>query len=409
MTDDDDATRPTALSELGSPKSDVNGRTRRRYLAGLGTAAAVGLAGCGNQAGTSTETDGNGGTGDDTDDSPGQIGSGREGRAPPGGVPMSELPDLSGELNIYSGRGEALVGELIGFIEELYPDLTLRVRYAGSTDLVNRILTEGQNSAADVFYSVNAGALGALAAEGRTMTLPERVTSLVPDAYQDGQSRWTGTSGRARTIPYNTDQYDEDDIPTDVFAFPGEMRFENQMGWAPVYGSFQAFVTAMRILSGREAAVEWLNEMQESGVATYGDEFAIVQAVADGELGAGFANHYYTLRVLDARPNAPIDLAFTENDAGAIFNVAGAATVDTASDSELAHDFVMHLLSAEAQEYFATTTFEYPMIPEVEPVQPGSIELPTIDELNPPEDLELQQLSDLGPTLELMREAGLNV
>jgi iron(III) transport system substrate-binding protein len=322
---------------------------------------------------------------------------------------MSELPDLSGELNIYSGRGEALVGELIGFIEELYPDLTLRVRYAGSTDLVNRILTEGQNSAADVFYSVNAGALGALAAEGRTMTLPERVTSLVPDAYQDGQSRWTGTSGRARTIPYNTDQYDEDDIPTDVFAFAEEMRFENQMGWAPVYGSFQAFVTAMRILSGREAAVEWLNEMQESGVATYGDEFAIVQAVADGELGAGFANHYYTLRVLDARPDAPIDLAFTENDAGAIFNVAGAATVDTASDSELAHDFVMHLLSAEAQEYFATTTFEYPMIPEVEPVQPGSIELPTIDELNPPEDLELQQLSDLGPTLELMREAGLNV
>jgi iron(III) transport system substrate-binding protein len=322
---------------------------------------------------------------------------------------MAEMPDLSGELNVYSGRGEALVGELISFIEELYPDLTLRVRYAGSTDLVNRILTEGQNSAADVFYSVNAGALGALAAEGRTATLPERVTSLVPSAYRDGQDRWTGTSGRARTIPYNTDQYDEDEIPTDVFAFPEESRFDGQMGWAPVYGSFQAFVTAMRILSGREEALGWLEGMQESDVATYGDEFAIAQAVADGELGAGFANHYYTLRVLDARPNAPIDLAFTENDAGAIFNVAGAATVDTAADTELAHDFVMHLLSAEAQEYFATTTFEYPMIPEVEPVQPGSIELPTVDELNPPEDLELQQLADLGPTLELMREAGLNV
>jgi len=383
--------------------------TRRRYLAGLGTAGAVGVAGCNDLTGGN----GNGATATETatpdEDGPGQIGSGREGRDAPGGTPVAELPDLSGELDVYSGRGEALVGPLFSYLEETYPDFTIRPRYDGSTDLVNRILTEGDNAAADVFYSVNAGSLGALAAEGRTLSLPEEVREPVPAAYQDGDGRWIGTSGRARTIPYNTEQFSEDDIPNDVFAFPEASAFEGQMGWTPTYGSFQAFITAMRILNGPEETLDWLEGMQAANVQQYGDEFSIAQAIADGEIGAGFANHYYTLRVLDARPNAPLDIAFTEGDAGAIFNVAGASIVDTVSDEDLASNFIRHLLSAEAQEYFATTTFEYPMIPGVEPVQPGSIDLPTIDELNPPTEINLSQLADLGPTLELMREAGLNV
>jgi iron(III) transport system substrate-binding protein len=322
---------------------------------------------------------------------------------------MEDMPDLSGELDLYSGRGEALVGELVEYIDDLYPDLTLRVRYGSSTDLVNKILTEGSNSPADVFYSVNAGALGALAERERASTLPDRVLEFVGEEFRDPDGRWVGTSGRARSIPYNTNQFSASDIPDDVFAFPDASQFEGQMGWTPVYGSFQAFVTAMRILNGREQTKQWLQGMQESNVQSYNDEFALTQAVADGEIGAGFANHYYTLRVLDARPNAPLDLAFTNGDAGSIFNVAGAAAIDTADDSELAANFCLHLLSAEAQDYFATTTFEYPLVADVEPVQPGTIDLPRIDELNPPEGLDLSQLADIGPTLELMREVGLNV
>jgi iron(III) transport system substrate-binding protein len=105
---------------------------------------------------------------------------------------------------------------------------------------------------------------------------------------------------------------------------------------------------------------------------------------------------------LARRQNAPISTAFTRNDAGAIFNVAGACVLDTASDSTLAANFVRHLLSAEAQDYFARSTFEYPLIPEVEPIG----RLPPIDELNPPEGLDLSQLADLEATISLLRETG---
>ena len=390
-------------------ESDGTRRTRRKFLAAAAAAGIVGVAGCNtpDEGGSETETetdtesggDGGGGSGD-----PDQIGSGRDslGDRNIGGVSMEEMPDLEGEITVYSGRGEALVGELVGFIDDLYPELTIRPRYNTAAELVSQIETEGGNSPADVFYSVNAGALGTLADRGRTQTLPQEVLEFVPSNFRDPDGEWIGTPGRARSVPYNTNTFSASDIPEDIMSFPDTDAFEGEIGWTPTYSSFQAFVTAMRILEGEDATREWLTGMQDLGVSTYGDEFQIARAVADGEIAVGLANHYYIQRVLARRPDAPLDTAFTRNDAGAIFNVAGACVLDTASDSTLASNFVRHLLSAEAQDYFARDTFEYPLVPEVDPVG----RLPAIDDLNPPEGLDLSQLSDLEATISLLRETG---
>ena len=365
--------------------------SRRRFLAGSAAVGAVAIAGCAGD---------NGETADSASDSPvGQIGSGRAGRPAPGGTPVAELPDLSGELTLYSGRNEFLVGELIEFLDDTYPDFTPNVRYGGSSDLVNTIDTEGSGSPADVFYSVNSGSLAALAGLGRTQELSTAIQDTVSEEFRTDQ--WVGTSGRARTVPFNTNAFSDSDIPDDVMNFPD---FEGDLGWAPSYGSCQAFVTAMRLLEGEEATREWLQGVVDAGITAYADEFQVSQAVANGELDAGFANHYYIQRVLDGSPDAPIQTAFTEGDAGSIFNVAGAAVLDTASDTELAQNFVRHLLSAEAQEYFAVETFEYPLIPGVEPIG----DLPTIDELDVPE-IEFSELGGLEPTIDLMRDVGISV
>ena len=365
--------------------------SRRRFLAGSAAVGAVAIAGC---AGDDSGDD------DGASDSPvGQIGSGRAGRPAPGGTPVAELPDLEGELELYSGRNEFLVGELIEFLEDTYPDFTPNVRYASSSELVNTIDTEGSGSPADVFYSVNAGSLAALAGLGRTQALSAEIQDTVSEEFRTDQ--WVGTSGRARTVPFNTNEFSESDIPDDVMAFP---EFEGDLGWAPGYGSCQAFITAMRLLEGEEATREWLQGVVDAGITAYPDEFQVSQAVANGELDAGFANHYYIQRVLDGSPDAPIQTAFTEGDAGSIFNVAGAAVLDTAPNPDLARNFIRHLLSAEAQEYFAVETDEYPLISGVDPV--GS--LPAIDELDVPE-IEFSELGDLEPTIDLMRDVGISV
>jgi len=375
--------------------TDTDGLThsgRRRFLAGTAGVGAVAIAGCtggNNNDGAAEET---------ADSSIGQIGSGRAGRPKPGGTSINELPDLEGELELYSGRNEFLVGELIADLDEFYPEFEPSVRYGGGSDLVNTIDTEGDGSQADVFYTVNAGNLGALAEAGRTQALSTEIQETVSEEFRTDQ--WVGTSGRARTVPFNTNAYDEGEIPDDIMAFP---EFDGDLGWAPTYGSCQAFITAMRIFEGEDATREWLEGVVDAGITPYADEFQVSQAIANGELDAGFANHYYIQRVLDGSPSAPIDTAFTTGDAGTIFNVAGAAVVDTAPNPDLAQNFVRHLLSAEAQEYFAVETFEYPLISEVEPVG----DLPTVDELDVPE-FDIAELSNVRATIDLMRNVGIS-
>ncbi|CCC40658.1 extracellular solute-binding protein [Haloquadratum walsbyi] len=385
----------------------THSRTRRRFLqaaavAGIGSAAGCGSAGD-NETGTTTEAEVSSPMG--TSDSE-QIGSGRSPfgeRDISDGVSMSEMPDLAGELTVYSGRGEALVGELLSFIEDRYPELTIRPLYNSASELVNQIITEGQNSPGDVFYSVNAGSLGALATRERTQSLADETLSLVPEAFQSPDGSWVGTSGRARAIPYNTNILTESSIPTNIMSFPDTTEFDGQLGWAPTYSSFQAFITAMRLLEGESDTRQWLRGMQELNAQSYADEFQIARAVADGEIAVGFTNHYYIQRVLARRTtDAPLRTTFTQNDAGAIFNVAGACMLDTASDTTLSSNFVRHLLSAEAQDYFARKTFEYPLVPEIEPIG----RLPSIDSLNPPESINLTELSNLERTITLLRETG---
>ncbi|WP_435349456.1 extracellular solute-binding protein [Haloarchaeobius sp. HRN-SO-5] len=378
-----------------SHDDDSTGRTssRRRFVAAAATFGLGATAGC---LGVFDGDDG-------TDGAVGLIGSGMEGRPEPGGTPMAEMPALSGSITLYSGRGEPLVNTLLEYIESMYDDFEIEPRYESSTTLANEIRTAGDASDADVFFSVNAGALGLLADADRTVAPPQDVQEMVPTQYRANDGAWIGTSGRARTIPYNTNALSESDVPTDIFAFP-DADFAGEMGWAPGYGSFQGFVTAMRVMNGPEETRAWLRGMLDAGVQRYDDEYIVSRAVANGDLKAGFANHYYIQRILASTPNAPIGTAFTENDAGAIFNVAGACVVDSTSDEELSTNFVRHLLSSEAQEYFATRTFEYPLIPGVNPVG----DLPPVDELETPE-FDLAQLSDIGPTIDLMREVGIQV
>ena len=375
--------------------------TRRRLLGGVAGAGAAALAGCTAPLG--------GGEAPDPFGLEAFRGSGPlvADRPEPGGTRMADLPALSGTLTLYLGGGEGgRYVDLVELIERRYDGFTVDVRTNASAALANTIVeeTERGESPADVFVAIDAGSLGVVADAGATAVLPDEALEPVPAAFRDDGGRWVGVEGRARSIPFNTDVHDAADVPEDVDALADASTFGGPLGWAPTYGAFQSFVTAMRLLRGRAATRDWLEAMVARGLddGEYPDEFLVSNAVADGEITAGFANHYYALRVRAARPEAPIDLAFTRNDAGALVNVSGAALIADSDQQALGAAFVRHLLSAEAQEFFATRTFGYPVVPEVPPVG----ELPTIDELNPP-DVDLTALSDLQPTLDLLREVGI--
>ncbi len=319
------------------------------------------------------------------------------------GLSVLDLPDLRGELTVYLGGGEG--GTYVAAmtrIQNLYENFTVNIRTAPSSQHANTIVEEttAGRSPADIFWPIDAGSIGVVAQNDATHTLPDHVTQSIPDTYHP-TDEWVGIMGRARSIPYNTNTFDEAEIPSSVSAFPNESAFEDAMGWAPSYGAFQSFITAMRLLTSREETRQWLEEMQDHGIETYGNEYQIALAVANGELRAGFSNHYYSRLVYEDSPDAPLDLAFTQNDAGALVNCAPAGIVRNTQNRKLAGDFIHHLLSIEVQEFLGTRAYGYPLLTSVPPLS----DLPTIDQLNPP-DFDLARLANVEPTLELLRDVG---
>ncbi|KPN31593.1 ABC-type thiamine transport system, periplasmic component [Halolamina pelagica] len=241
-------------------------KRRRRLLASIASAGLVGIAGCG---GGGTETEGPGGDGTDTPADGSETigdpefsefrGSGAlaEGREEISGTRIRDLPNLEGELTIYLGGGEGgLYRDLINKLEEIYPEFEATPRASGTADAANTLISEGAATPADVFWSVDAGSLAAVAAEDLTTELSSDVTDPVPDEFHPN-SEWVGTAGRARAIPYNTEALDESEIPDDVMELP-DSGIAGEMGWAPTYGAFQAFITAMRLTEGEDATRQWL-------------------------------------------------------------------------------------------------------------------------------------------------------
>lgn len=305
-------------------------------------------------------------------------------------------------LVVYSGRSEALVRPLIeAFTRET--GIEVRVRYGDTAELAATILEEGDRSPADVYWAQDAGALGALEANGRLLRLDDALLNRVDDRLRSSEGYWVATSGRARVVAYNTRLVDESELPDSIWDFT-DPKWSGRIGWAPTNGSFQAFVTALRVLEGDRRAEEWLRGIVANKPRVYGNNNAIVDAVGRGEIHVGFVNHYYLHRFLAEQGEAfPVRNHHTVGDAGAIINVAGVGILKTSKAGEAARKFVEYLLSREAQEYFAKEVYEYPVLAE------GGIEINPyvvpLEEIQAP-DLDLGDLKDLEGTLEMLHRTG---
>ena len=303
------------------------------------------------------------------------------------------------ELTIYSGRNENLLGPLLERYQEM-SGVTVNVRYGGTAELAATIMEEGQNSPADVFFGQDAGALGALALEGRFVQLPAEILDRVEERFRSGDGNWVGASGRARVFVYNTEMLSEEDLPNDIWALT-DPKWKGKIGWAPTNGSFQAFVTAMRHLEGEERAREWLEAMIANDVQVFPKNTTIVEATGRGEIELGLVNHYYLYRFLAEAPDFQAKNHHpSAGDAGSMINVAGVGILDTVKDRAAAEAFVAFLLSDEAQRYFSEETNEYPLVAGVAATAEGLLPLAEVDT----PELDLSDLDDLQGTLQLLQE-----
>jgi iron(III) transport system substrate-binding protein len=304
-------------------------------------------------------------------------------------------------LTVYSGREEEYVGPVFDRFEE-ESGTEVEVRYGDSAELAATLVEEGDNSPADVFFSQDAGSLGAIQAEGLFTTLPEDLVGAVDERFRSTEGDWVGTSGRARAIAYNTDAMQANELPDSVLDYT-DSAWEGRIGWAPTNGSFQAFVTAMRLVEGEDATRAWLEGIVANDPEPFADNEALRDAIAAGEVDIGFINHYYVAEAIaEEGEDYPVALDFPPGgDVGSLVNVAGIGILASSDDADGGTELIEFLLTEESQRYFADEVKEYPLIEGVE----ADPTLPALERIEQP-DVDLADLSDLERTLILIEESG---
>jgi iron(III) transport system substrate-binding protein len=305
------------------------------------------------------------------------------------------------KLVVYSGRAKALVGPLLADFERR-TGVNLDVRYGESAELAATIAEEGDASPADVFFSQDAGALGAVEQEGLLAPMPRPVLERVPARFRDPQGRWVGTSGRSRVVAYSTKRVKRSELPDSIFGFT-DPRWKGRIGFPPPNASFQAFVSAMRLSVGDERTRAWLHGIKENEPTLLDNNIQTEEAIARGEIDVGFVNHYYLYELSAEQPGFPVANHFLRaGDPGSLVNAAGVGLVKGSEAAAPARRLVDFLLSRTGQRYFSEKTFEYPLTAGVAPPEG----LRSLEDVHGP-DIALGRLGGkLRSTLEMLSEAG---
>jgi iron(III) transport system substrate-binding protein len=313
-------------------------------------------------------------------------------------------PDEGGSLTVYSGREEEFVAPLF---ERFETDSGVRVdvRYGDSAELAATIVEEGDASPADVFFSQDAGSLGAVAEAGLFSEIDPEILGRVEERFRSPEGLWVGTSGRGRVAVYNTEALDASELPASILDF-ADPRWEGRIGLPPTNSSFQAHVAAMMLTIGEGPTRDWLEGLMANGVCFYEDNAATTRAVATGEIEVGLVNHYYKFEVEAEDGSLPIaNHYFESGDPGSFVNTAGVGILASAEHAEAARTFVDYATGEAGQTWVATETWEYPVAPGHEP----SVDILAISRFVGPESQV--DLSDLGTALpgalQLLAEVGM--
>lgn len=305
-------------------------------------------------------------------------------------------------LVVYSGRSQNLVEPLLDrFAEET--GTAIEVNYGDTADLALLLDEEGDATDADVFFAQSPGAVAYLDDRGVLASVPDDVRDRVEDQYVADDGNWIGVTGRQRVLVYNQELVDDEELPDSVDDLVTE-PYRGRVAVAPTNGSFQDFVSAMRVERGDEATATWLEGLVANDVETYAENNAIVDAVSRGEVDMGLVNHYYNARFLDEDPSLPsVNHRFADGDIGSLVLAATVSVVADTDQPEAAAEFVRFLLDEQAQAYFRDETFEYPLVAGVE--APPSV--PPLNGVEAPAVDYAELGGDLTGTLELIRETGL--
>lgn len=285
----------------------------------------------------------------------------------PGEEDGLEGVEITGEVNLYSSRH---YDTDLALYEDFTRDTGIKVNRieAGADALIERIVSEGEFSPADLLITVDAGRLWRAEQAGVLSPVESAVLSeRLPEHLRHPDGLWFGLSTRARIIIANKESGLAEGLET--YADLADPALKGQICMRSSSNIYNiSLLSSIIENSGEDAALAWAKGVVANFKrAPQGNDTANIEAVANGECGVSVVNTYYLARYAGSDTKAglidQIAVIFPDQaGAGTHVNVSGAGVTKYAPNRENAIRFLEYMTSQSAQQYFANGNNEYPAV-----------------------------------------------
>ena len=278
---------------------------------------------------------------------------------------------ISAQINLYTHRhydSDKILFEK--FTKET--GIKINVIKGSADQLIQRMISEGKNSPADILLTVDAGRLHRAKEAGVLQSINSKtINKNVPSEMRDPDGFWYGLTVRARVIVYAKDRIDSNELSTyedlATAKWKGKIAIRSS---GNIYN--QSLMASLIEANGSRRALRWaIGVRKNMARAPRGNDRDQVRAVAAGLADIAVVNTYYLGILANSKEKKDRDVfnkvsVFfpNQNNRGTHINISGAGIAKYSKNKSDAIKFIEFLTSPEAQETFGKVNYEYPLFIE---------------------------------------------
>ena len=278
------------------------------------------------------------------------------------------------EVNIYSARKEDLIKPIL---EKFTQGSGIEVNLVtGKADaLLQRLISEGKNSPADILITTDAGRLyRAKNAKVLQVIESETLTTSIPEQYRDPEGYWFGLTLRARPIVYAIERVKPEQLSSYEALVNPEWEQKICMRSSDnIYN--QSLVASLLANIGEEKTFNWTESFVKNFARPpQGGDRDQIKAIAAGQCDIALVNNYYLGNMLTSKDESESQAAEkvkifwpNQKDRGTHVNISGAAITASSKNKAAAIQLLEFLVSDVAQQWYAEKNLEYPIKPGIQP------------------------------------------
>jgi iron(III) transport system substrate-binding protein len=229
-----------------------------------------------------------------------------------------------------------------------------------STGVLNRLIAEGENPQADVFWSGDPVRPFVLVKRGLVEPYVSAAAAGLPDGLRSKDGTWTGFAARARVLLVNKNKVPAGEMPRSIRDLAGP-RWRAQTAIAsPLFGTTTMHVAALFSAWGDAEARRFLEGLKANGIRIASSNGEVKRLVVSGEVAFGLTDTDDANEAI--KEGAAVEVVYPDQDGfGTLVMPTTVIMLRGAPHAEPAKKLVDYLLTAEVERRMAESAAHMPL------------------------------------------------